>query len=242
MIVWTQTIFSPVVSSALYIVVFGVSLSAVLKGQQGFSYLEFLIPGLIAMSALNNSLQNSASSVMISKFHNDLQDLRVIPLPPVLIMIAYSLSSLLRGLICATLVFLVGQIFMFVRLGSFLHMQNPMMFVIFLCLGSLFFGSIGIWAGFFSNSFDQVSALTQFVVLPLIYLGGVFYSIKMLDPFWQKIAFANPLVYIINGIRWSVLGVSDVNVWLCLVICLCFVVLGFTLAWRGVRKGYYLRF
>lgn len=240
--VWSQTILSPVVSATLYILVFGISLSGVLKDQGGFQYLEFLIPGLIAMAALNNSLQNSASSVMISKFHNDLQDLKVIPLPPVFIALAFTLAGLARGFLCAAMVFLVGFIFTFYQTGEILTIQSPLAFVGFLFLGCLIFGSIGIWAGFTSSSFDQINAISQFLVLPLIYLGGVFYSLEMLHPTWQAVAQVNPLVYIINGIRWSVLGVSDVPVLMSLVVCLFFAGVGMAFAWFGVSRGNYFRF
>lgn len=242
MVVWSQTVFSPVVNATLYVLVFGISLSAVLRGPSGLTYLEFLVPGLVSMAALNNALQNSASSIMISKFHNDLQDLRVIPLPPMLITMAYILAGLIRGMICAVLVFIVGQVFLYFRTGSLLDIQHPFALIGFLCLGTLIFGSLGIWAGFISNSFDQINAFSQFIVLPLIYLGGVFYSLEMLHPVWQNIAKLNPLVYIINGVRWSVLGVSDVSVWASLGFCSIFVVIGLSLAWRGVSKGNYLRF
>lgn len=240
--VWTQTVLSPVINSTLYILVFGISLSAVLEKQHGFSYLEFLVPGLIAMSALNNSLQNSASSVMISKFHNDLQDLKVIPLSSVLITSAYSIAGLVRGMTCGLMVFIVGQLFIFFRTGEFLVVAHPFAFIAFLVLGCLIFGSLGIWAGFIATNFDQVSAISQFIILPLIYLGGVFYSLKSLHPLWQNIALGNPLVYIINGIRWSVLGVSDIAPEVSFAFCILAVSICLFFAWRGVRYGNYFRF
>lgn len=240
--VWSQTVFSPVINSALYMLIFGVSLASMLKAEEGLSYLQFLVPGLVSLSALNNSLQNSASSVMIGKFHNDLQDLRVIPLSAVAIAAAYILAAITRGLICATVVFGVGQVFSYLQVGAWINVQSPFLLLFFLVGGCCFFGSLGLWAGFRSNSIDQINAVTQFLVLPLIYLGGVFFSLEVLAPFWKALAEYNPLVYIINGIRFSILGQSDVSLSRSVIALLIFVSLGLMVAWNGVRYGKYFRF
>lgn len=240
--VWSQTIASPIISSSLYLLVFGVSLASVLREQGGVSYLEFLVPGLVAMSALNNSLQNSASSIMISKYHNDLQDMRIIPVSNIALVMAYSLAGLVRGLLCSILVFGVGQLFVYFQLGHFLVPHSLSGALGFLILGSLFFGYMGIWAGFIAKSFDHIGAISQFIVLPLIYLGGVFFSLETLHPFWQKVAQVNPLVYIINGIRWSLLGVSDIPASRAFLACFFFVLISGFLAYRGVSRGNYVRF
>lgn len=242
LVVWSQTLISPLINSSLYIVVFGVSLSALLPAQNGFSYLEFLIPGLIAMSALNNSMQNSSSSIIISKFHNDLQDLKMIPLGPAWIAMAYATAGWIRGLACAMLVLFMGQFFLFFRTGHLLGLSHPLAFVIFLSLGCVIFASLGTIAGFRAASFDQINAISQFIVLPLIYLGGVFYSLNVLHPFWQSVAQFNPMVYMINGIRWSILGVSDISIVRCMGLTVGFSVFTFFLAWRAVKTGNYFRF
>lgn len=242
LVVWSQTLISPLINSSLYIVVFGVSLSALLPTQHGFSYLEFLIPGLIAMSALNNAMQNSASSIIISKFHNDLQDLKMIPLSSAWIAMAYATAGWIRGLSCALLVFLVGQLFLYLRTGYFLGLMHPVAFLVFLSLGCIIFASIGTIAGFRASSFDQINAISQFIVLPLIYLGGVFYSLNVLHPVWKSLAQFNPMVYMINGIRWSILGVSDISILRCLELSVGFSALSLLLAWRAVKTGHYFRF
>lgn len=235
----TQTVLSPVISSALYMIVFGVSLGSFLQSD---SYLRFLIPGLLAMSALNNALQNSASSIIISKFHGDLQDLRVLPLRPIAITIAYALAGWTRACLCALAVFGVGQFLLWISAMPFLEIQNVLGLIYFVSVGALFFAFIGIWAGFWANSFDQMNVITQFVVLPLIYLGGVFYSLDVLPAFWQKVAMFNPLVYFINGIRWSFLGESDLSIQSCFLVSFGFLIVAALLAWRGVLKGSYFRF
>lgn len=237
-----QTVLSPLVSAGLYFIVFGVSLSGVIKDHGGVSYLAFLIPGLVAMSALNNALQNSASSIMISKFHGDLQDLRLIPLSSFSITLAYVLACITRGALVGGLVFGLGQILFFLQTGEFVGVHSVLGLVLFLTMGCAIFGHLGIFSGFVSRSFDQINAFSNFVILPLIYLGGVFFSLQIFHPFWRAVAQFNPLVYMINGIRWSVLGISDVNVEVCFGVLLLFLGISFGLAFWSVKRGSYQRF
>ncbi|MFH1725288.1 MAG: ABC transporter permease [Elusimicrobiota bacterium] len=240
--VFIQTIVSPIISAGLYMLVFGVSLSSLLRNQQGFTYLEFLVPGLVALSSLNNALQNSASSIMISKFHGDLQDLRLIPLAPDQIALAYVLACVFRGGIVGMLVLLLGQAVFFLLTGGWIGLAHPAGLLAFLVLGCTIFGNLGICSGFLAKSFDHINAFANFVILPLIYLGGVFFSMEILHPVFQTAARFNPLLYLINGIRWSVLGASDIPASICLVAALIFALISFALARLAVAKGSYQRF
>lgn len=240
--VLSQTILSPIITSFLYLLVFGVSLSTLLKSQQGVGYLQFLIPGLVALSALNNSLQNAASSVMISKFHGDLQDLRVMPLSPISIALAYCMACVVRGLLVGFCVLILGEIVFYIQFKELFPIHHPFGLFLFLLLGSSIFGNIGIYVGFISKTFDHITAVTNFIVLPLIYLGGVFFSLSILHPFWQTVSKVNPLVYLISGIRWSVLDVSDIAPLYCFWASLGFAVFSCWIAWYSVKKGSYLRF
>lgn len=237
-----QTLFSPLVNAGLYLLVFGVSFSAVLKMQSGFSYFQFLVPGLVALSALNNALQNSASSIMVSKFHGDLQDLRIVPLSSFSITMAYSMASVARGLIVSGFVVILSLLFSLMHSGEALSLAHPGALILFLSLSCAIFGNLGITSGLFSKTFDQVNAFSNFVILPLIYLGGVFYSLEILSPFWRELALWNPVLYAINGIRWSVLGVSDLPPEKCLLVLGSFVALTYLFAWLSVKKGSYQRF
>jgi len=240
--VFTQTVVSPLISAGLYMLVFGVSLSGLLKNQQGVSYLAFLIPGLVALSSLNNALQNSASSIMISKFHGDLQDLRLIPLSPGAIALAYVTACVFRGALVGCLVLSLGEAVHFFKTGSCVGVAHPGGLIAFLILGCTIFGNLGICSGFLAKSFDHINAFANFVVLPLIYLGGVFFSLEMLHPVFQAVAKVNPLVYLINGIRWSILGVSDIPALTCLGTAVVFSAVSFALARFAVSKGSYQRF
>ncbi len=206
-----QTVITPFVSSTLYLMIFGVSLgkSIVLKDQ--LPYLSFLIPGLVMMSCLNNSFQNTSSSIVSSKFSGDLEDFKVAPLTPWQIILALSMAAVLRGLLVGGITFFVGEASYFFTYGTALGVSHPFALLLFLILGSLCFANFGVVVAFWARSFDQLSAVSGFVLLPLIYLGGVFFSVENLPPLWRSVSLYNPLLYMINGVRYGILGVADVE-------------------------------
>jgi ABC-2 type transport system permease protein len=238
MAVWPQTVMSPMISALLYILVFGFSLAPVM----GESYLNFLVTGLVAMSMLNNALQNSASSIISSKFHNDLQDLKVIPVPSFLIAAAYILAGVVRAAMCGLLVYAMGNLCHYLWDGQWIPMHNPLIFILFGTLSAVFFSCIGIWTGFWSASFDQLSVVANFIAMPLIYLGGVFFSVSHLSPTWQMVAQANPLFYMINGIRWGFFNHGEVAFSTCLSVTLLACFGSVAMAAWGVSQGKYSRF
>lgn len=240
--VFVQTVASPAISSGLYLLIFGVSLGASVQLKSGMSYLAFIVPGLVMMSVLNNSFQNSSSSVVSGKFSGDLEDWKVAPIQEHEILIALSLGGLTRGLTVGLVTYMTGQIFYYFHgEGGFLSVHSYPYLLIFLIIGGVTFALFGITVAFWSRTLDQVSAINSFVLLPLIYLGGVFFSLDGLHPIWQAISRANPLLYFINGVRYGLLGVSDVPVEKSLVISLLALVAFFFLAMRSLKKGSYFR-
>ncbi len=237
-----QTVLSPLISTSLYLLIFGVNLADSITAQNGVNYLQFIIPGLIAMGALNNSFQNSSSSVIISKFHGDLQDLKVVPLRSMQIIWAYALGATTRGFAVGGAITIVGQLFYFAKYGSLLAVSWIFPLFVFLLLGCLTFAFLGLGVAVFAKNFDQISAIGTFVILPLIYLGGVFFSIERLHPFWKAVSYCNPLFYLINGIRYSFLGVSDILPWTAFFASLGFVAICYCLASIAVNRGSYTRF
>lgn len=236
-----QTIITPFVSSFLYLLIFGVSLGSQMETHQGVSYLSFLIPGLMMMGLINNSFQNSSSSIVSSKFSGDLEDLRVAPVSDQEIIWAMSLGALVRGLIVATITYVVGSIFMVYQQGQWLTIAHPLVALFFVVMGGLIFGSIGISVAFWAQTFDQLSAFSAFILLPLTYLGGVFLSIEHLHPFFQMVSKLNPLLYLINGLRFGILGVSDVNIWTAVTISLLGFAAFYTVARWSLKKGSFQR-
>lgn len=239
--VLVQTVITPFVSSFLYLLIFGVSLGEQMSAQQGVSYLSFLIPGLMMMGLINNAFQNSSSSVVSSKFSGDMEDLRVAPVSDQEIIWAMSLASLVRGSVVAVITFIVGTVFMYFQQGQWLSIANPLTTLFFLVIAGLLFGMIGISVAFWATSFDQLSAFSAFILLPLTYLGGVFLSIEHLHPFWQMISKVNPLLYLINGLRYGILGVSDVDVMTAALISIVGFIFFFGAALFSLRKGSFQR-
>ena len=177
-----------------------------------FSYLEFIIPGLTAMSLINQSFQNGSSSIFSMKITGEIIDIKSTALNIQQIIFGIALSGLLRGLIVSCLTLTIGQLFHFYFEGSFLPLQSILWMIIFLLFGGLVFTMLGFSVGVWSKTFDHIGAIGSFIIQPLIYLGGVWFDLDTLSPFWQKVSIINPVLYFVNGIRYSVLGVSDISV------------------------------
>lgn len=236
-----QTVFTPLINSVLYLMIFGVSLGQAITLDHPVSYLAFLIPGLMMMGVLNNAFQNSSSSIVAGKFSGDLEDLKVVPLTPQMIIWAMSIGGLTRGLIVGLITLAVGEVFSYVMEGTFLAVAHPFWLLFFLIIGGLTFAKLGIAIAFFARSFDQLSAVGAFVLIPLIYLGGVFFSLKGLHPFWQTASKFNPVLYLINGVRYGLLGITDVDISTAAVVSVVFLILFHILGLRSLKTGDYQR-
>ncbi|WP_194848318.1 ABC transporter permease [Candidatus Neptunochlamydia vexilliferae] len=232
-----QTIGAPIVSTLLYLLIFGVSLGKSIHLAGGFPYLAFLIPGLIAMSLIRNSFDNSTSALMGQKYVNELQDLRTAPLSIHQIVSSKSIASLTRGLIVGAITYLVGQAFYLSYMGHFLPIAAPLTFIYFIVIGGLAFAGLGIAIGMWSRSFEHVGAVSMLILLPLIYLGGVFFNLENVHPFWQTLSHFNPLFYTINGVRYGMLGQSDTSLPLAIGVTFAFALLCHLLALLSLRKG-----
>lgn len=236
-----QTVFTPLINSFLYLLIFGISLGKSITLDHPISYLAFLIPGLIMMGVLNNAFQNSSSSIVSGKFSGDLEDLKVVPLTPQMIVWAMSIGGLTRGFMVGLVTFLVGEVFSYFVDGAWLTIAHPFWLIFFLVVGGLTFAKLGISVAFYAKNFDQLSAISSFILTPLIYLGGVFFSMKGLHPFWQDLSRFNPVLYFINGVRYGLLDITDVDIPSAALISLVFLILFHVLAYRSLRDGDYQR-
>jgi ABC-2 type transport system permease protein len=236
-----QTVFSPLISSGLYLLIFGVSLGGSIQLSHSVTYLAFLVPGLVMMSVLNNSFQNSSSSIISGKFSGDLEDWKVAPIKEWEILASLALGGLTRGLIVGCVTFLTGQIFFYFMNGEFIAVYSVLWLVVFLLIGGLSFALFGVSVAFWARTFDQLTAVNSFILLPLIYLGGVFFSIASIHPIWQQIARLNPLFYFINGVRYGMLGIGDVEVVTAFLVSLVALLFFYILAYRSLTKGSYAR-
>ena len=237
--VLAQTIFIPAINSFIYLLIFGVSLGKDIHILAGVSYLEFLIPGLVMMGCMNNSYQNGSSSLLSMKFGGEIMDIKASPLNVYQIIWAMSLGGLCRGLVVGLTVLTAGELFYYFYEDAWLVPLHPFYFLLFCVIGGLAFTKLGVSVVFWAKSFDHVSAIGGFIIFPLIALGGVFFSLENLSPFWRTVSYFNPLLYFINGVRYGVLGVSDIPVYTALGFSLLGLLLfHLTAAWT-LNKGNY---
>ncbi|MCB9026790.1 MAG: ABC transporter permease [Bdellovibrionaceae bacterium] len=236
-----QTVLTPLITSSLYLLIFGISLGKNIHLLGDIPYLAFIIPGLVMMGVLNNAYQNSSTSIISGKFSGDLQDLKITPLGDHQIIWALALGGLTRGLIVGGITFFVGQIFYYQIYDKFLLIVHPLYLVIFVIIGGLSFAVMGLCVAFWARTFDQLSAISSFILTPLIYLGGVFFTLENLHPTWQALSKFNPLLYLINGVRLGILGQSDVSLNSALVVSFGFFLFVYFIALRSLQKASFSR-
>jgi ABC-2 type transport system permease protein len=231
----TQTVAAPILTAMLYLLIFGHVLEGRVQVYEGVSYTAFLIPGLVMMSVLQNAFANSSSSLIQSKITGNLVFVLLTPLSHWEIFSAYVLAAMVRGLV-------VG-LGVFAATAYFAHMSftAPLWIVVFALLGAAILGTMGLIAGIWAEKFDQLAAFQNFLIMPLTFLSGVFYSIHSLPPFWLTVSHLNPFFYMIDGFRYGFFGQSDTSPWISLGIVSGFLVVLSLAAIRLLRSGYRLR-
>ena len=238
-----QTVAAPVLTAVMYLMIFGHVLEAHVQVYDGVSYTAFLIPGLVMMSVLQNAFANSSSSMVQSKIMGNLVFLLLTPLSHWSWFFAYALSAMVRGLIVGAGVLLAGVLFVWQSsvLNFSLMPSQPVWVITFAVLGALMLGSLGLIAGLWADKFDQMAAFQNFIIMPMTFLSGVFYSIHSLPSFWQSVSHLNPFFYMIDGFRFGFFGQSDVSPWLSLsVVGMCLTLVS-GIALHLLRTGYKIR-
>lgn len=229
--IWSQTLLPSPVSMVLYFVIFGGLIGPRIGAIDGYRYIEYIAPGLIMMSVINNSFANVVASFFGAKFQRNIEEMYVAPMASWVILLGYTIGGIARGCLVGLLVTLVALFF------TKLHVHNIAVIALVVLLTSMLFSLAGLINAIFSRKFDDISIIPTFVLTPLTYLGGVFYSMHMLSPFWQKLSYLNPILYMVNAFRYGMLGVSDVPVEMSLMfIGSCCVVL-YLLTWHLLVKG-----
>jgi ABC-2 type transport system permease protein len=230
-----QTVAAPVLTAILYLLIFGHVLEDHVKVYDTLSYTAFLVPGLVMMSVLQNAFANSSSSLIQSKIMGNLVFLLLTPLSHWSWFFAYVASSVVRGLVVGAGVLVVTAFF------TFPSMVAPHWILVFAVLGAALMGALGLIAGLWAEKFDQLAAFQNFIIMPMTFLSGVFYSIGSLPPFWQTVSHINPFFYMIDGFRYGFFGVSDASPWLSLGIVGAALVLAGGVAVHLLRIGYKIR-
>jgi ABC-2 type transport system permease protein len=231
----TQTIAAPIVTSMLYLLIFGHVLEGKVQMLEGVSYTAFLIPGLVMMSVLQNAFANSSSSLIQSKITGNLVFILLPPLSHWEIISAYVTASVVRGLAVGAGVFIITAWF------ADLSFAAPLWIIVFAFLGAAILGTMGVIAGIWAEKFDQLAAFQNFLIMPATFLAGVFYSIKKLPPFWLAVSHFNPFFYMIDGFRYGFFGKSDVSPWISLAIVAASFALLAAVAVNLLKRGYKLR-
>ena len=238
-----QTVGAPVLTSVLYLLIFGHVLEDHVKVYDGVSYTAFLIPGLVMMSVLQNAFANSSSSMVQSKIMGNLVFLLLTPLSHWSWFFAYTLSAVVRGMAVGMGVLLATALFVWQSsvLNFSLVPQEPLWALVFAFSGAALLGALGLIAGLWAEKFDQMAAFQNFVIMPMTFLSGVFYSIHSLPDFWQRVSHLNPFFYMIDGFRYGFFGHSDVAPLTSLAIVLVFFIVLSSIAVTLLKRGYKLR-
>lgn len=203
--IWVQTLLPPVITMALYFVIFGKLIGSRIGDMGGFSYIQFVAPGLIMMAVLTNAYANVVSSFFSAKFQRSIEEVLVSPTPNYVILLGYTMGGVARGLCVGVLVTLMSLMF------THLHIHSWLITLTIVLLTSMLFSLAGFINAVYANTFDDVSIVPTFILTPLTYFGGVFYSISLLPDIWQDISRLNPIFHMVNAFRYGILGVSDIN-------------------------------
>jgi len=233
--IWVQTIVPPAITMTLYFIIFGNLIGRRIGTMDGFDYMQYIAPGLIMMSVITNSYGNVVSSFFGAKFGRHLEEMLVSPMSNSAIIIGHVAGGVLRGIAVGALVTVIALFF------TRLQVRHPLLTVSIVLLSSTVFALAGFINAVFAKKFDDISIVPTFVLTPLTYLGGVFYSISLLPEFWQTVSKANPILYMVNAFRYGILGTSDISIGHAYAILLAFVVLLFSTSLFLMNRGIGIR-
>ncbi|UNU73664.1 ABC transporter permease [Moraxella nasovis] len=233
--IWPQTLLPPAITMSLYFVIFGKMIGERVGMMGGVSYMQFIVPGLIMMAVITNSYSNVVSSFFGTKFHGNIEEMLVSPISKHTIVLGFVAGGLFRGLAIGAIVTALALFF------TDLSLVHAFVTVFTVVMTATLFSLAGMINAIFARSFDDISIIPSFVLTPLTYLGGVFYSLDNLSPFWQNLSLLNPIVYMVNAFRFGVLGYSDVNVWASLAAIGVFTVIFYVVAYGLLKDGKRIR-
>ncbi|HTA66551.1 MAG TPA: ABC transporter permease [Xanthomonadaceae bacterium] len=233
--IWAQTLVPPAITATLYFLIFGRLVGSRIGSMNGITYMQFIVPGLVMMSIIQNAYGNISSSFFGAKFGRHVEELLVSPMPNWVILGGYVAGGVLRGLMVGVIVLLIAMFFTPVRV------PHPLVMVTTVFLGAAIFSLAGFINAVYAKKFDDVAIVPTFILTPLTYLGGVFYSVKLLPPWAEAATHANPIFYMVNAFRYGLLGVSDVPVWVAYTLMLGFAVALSALALWLLKRGVGLR-
>lgn len=233
--IWQQSLLPPVVTTSLYFVIFGNLIGPRIGSMDGYRYIDFIVPGLILMSVITNAYANVSSSFFSAKFQRSIEEIQVSPTPNSVILLGYVSGGVVRAFVVGVIVTAVSLFF------SKLSIHNYAVMLSVIALTSILFSLAGFLNGMFAKKFDDVAIVPTFILTPLTYLGGIFYSIKLLPDFWQGVSHVNPILYMINAFRYGFLGVTDINLTFSYGIIVLFTIVLYWFNLKLLNKGYGIR-
>jgi ABC-2 type transport system permease protein len=230
-----QSVLSPVISTSLYFIVFGAAIGSRIVAVEGVSYGAFIVPGLLMLMLLMQSISNASFGIYFPKFVGTIFEVLSAPISPLEIVIGYVGAAATKSILLGLIILATAWFFVDVRIA------HPIWMLTFLLLTTVTFSLFGFIIGIWADSFEKLQIVPLLIVTPLVFLGGSFYSIDMLPPFWQKVTLFNPVVYLISGMRWSFYEISDVDLWVSLAMTLVFLAACLTVVWWMFKTGYRLK-
>lgn len=233
--IWSQTLLPPAITMTLYFIIFGKLIGSQIKNIDGYTYMQYIVPGLTMMSIMTNSYANTSSSFFGAKFSKSVEEMLVSSMPSYIILLGYMIGGSLRGILVGFIVILISLFF------THVHFVHIGIIIVMAILSSMLFSIGGLINAIFAKKFDDISFIPTFVLTPLTYLGGIFYSVSQLPPFWQKISTFNPILNIVDTFKYGMLGITDINVYFGFSLtCALFIVL-FVWSLILLRRGTGLR-
>lgn len=229
--IWSQTLLPPAITMSLYFIIFGKFIGSQIQNIQGYAYIQYIVPGLIMMSVMTNAYANTASSFFMNKFNKSIEEMIVSPMPSYIMLLGFMLGGTCRGLLVGIIVTFIAFLF------THIPIEHPFIILAMALLSSMVFSLGGLINGIYAKRFDDISFIPTFVLTPLTYLGGVFYSIHQLPPLWRHLSIFNPILDMVDTFRFGFLGVSDLNIYWGFSLVLGFFIVMFIWSWILLRKG-----
>lgn len=229
--IWSQTLLPPAITMSLYFIIFGKFIGAQIQQLDGYAYIQYIVPGLIMMSIMTNAYFNTSSSFFLTKFNKSIEEMIISPMSNTIILLGYALGGALRGILVGIIVMLISFLF------THIPILHPLIVLSMAILAAIVFSLGGLINAIYAKRFDDISFIPTFVLTPLTYLGGVFYSIKQLPPVWQSISIFNPILAIVDTFRYGLLGISDLNFYVGFSIVFVLLAILFLWAWLLLYKG-----
>ncbi len=232
---FSQTIIPPAITALLFILIFGYSIGSRITSIDGVSYMEYIIPGLLMMGVITSAYAHTSTSLFLMKFQGNIQEILITPMSYMEVVLAMNLGGIVRGLIVGSMILIIALLF------SPITILHAFYLLFFVLLVSLIFSCAGFLTALWAENFDQLNIFITFLITPLIYLGGVFYSINMLPPFWSNVSHFNPVLYMVNGVRYGFIGLTDVPLASAVSLVVALAAVSFGLSVYLFKKGYSLK-